>query len=49
MVRMMKVVKVKQHADRVPRGIDLAGRSSSPDKFAPAMMPKKIEYRYHVG
>jgi hypothetical protein len=39
MVRMMKVVKVNPQADSVPRGMDLAGRSSSPDKFAPAIMP----------
>jgi hypothetical protein len=39
MVRMMNVVKVKPHADRVPRGMDLAGETSSPDRFAPAIIP----------
>ena len=41
MVRMMKVVKVNPQAERVPRGMDLAGDSSSPDRFAPAMIPSK--------
>jgi hypothetical protein len=45
MVRMMKVVKVKPQADRVPRGMDLAGDNSSPDRFAPAIIPLR-RYSY---
>jgi hypothetical protein len=41
MVRMMKVVKVKPQAERVPLGMDLAGATSSPDKLAPAMIPEQ--------
>ena len=33
-------MKVKAHADKVPRGIDLPGSLSSPDRLAPAIIPK---------
>ena len=39
-IKRIKVVKVKAQADKVPRGIDFPGSLSSPDRLAPAIIPK---------
>ena len=41
MARTMKVAKVKAQEERVPRGMDRPGCFSSPDRFAPAMIPAR--------
>ena len=40
-----KVARVKAQAERVPRGMFLAGLTSSPDMLAPDMMPVTPEKR----
>ena len=37
--RIINVTKVKAHPESVPRGIDLPGFFSSPDRLAPAIIP----------
>ncbi len=40
-----KVARVKAQAARVPRGMDLPGLTSSPERLAPDMMPVTPEKR----